>query len=76
MPELFDKTMIKSLEMQNRTVRSATWSGVSDRKGYVTDRAIEFYSNLADGGIGLIVTGFQYIMPNAIAMPYQMGNYC
>jgi 2,4-dienoyl-CoA reductase-like NADH-dependent reductase (Old Yellow Enzyme family) len=76
MAELFEKTMIKSLEMENRSVRSATWSGVSDRKGYVTDKAIEFYSNLADGGVGLIITGFQYVMPNAIAMPYQMGNYC
>jgi 2,4-dienoyl-CoA reductase-like NADH-dependent reductase (Old Yellow Enzyme family) len=76
MTELFEKTMIKSLEMKNRSVRSATWSGVSDRKGYVTDRAIEFYSNLAQGDVGLIVTGFQYVMPNGIAMPYQMGNYC
>jgi 2,4-dienoyl-CoA reductase-like NADH-dependent reductase (Old Yellow Enzyme family) len=75
MAELFEKTMIKSLEMKNRSVRSATWSGVSDRKGYVTEKAIEFYSNLADGGVGLIITGFQYVMPNAIAMPYQMGNY-
>ncbi len=76
MPELFEKTTIKSLEMQNRSVRSATWSGVSDRKGYVTDRAIEFYSNLAEGGIGLIITGFQYVVPNGIGIAYQMGNYC
>lgn len=75
MAELFEKTMIKSLEMKNRSVRSATWSGVSDRKGYVTEKAIEFYSNLAEGGVGLIVTGFQYVMPNGIAIPYQMGNY-
>jgi 2,4-dienoyl-CoA reductase-like NADH-dependent reductase (Old Yellow Enzyme family) len=75
MPELFEKTTIKSLEMQNRSVRSATWSGVCDSKGYVTDRAVEFYGNLAGGGLGLIITGFQYVMPNAVAMPYQMGNY-
>lgn len=75
MPVLFEKTSIKSLDLENRSVRSATWSGVADRKGYVTDRAIEFYGNLAAGGIGLIITGFQYVMPNAIAMLYQLGNY-
>jgi len=49
MPELFEKTGMKSLELENRSVRSATWSAVSDRKGYVTERAIEFYGNL--GGV-------------------------
>jgi 2,4-dienoyl-CoA reductase-like NADH-dependent reductase (Old Yellow Enzyme family) len=75
MPELFEKTAIKSLELKNRAIRSATWSAVSDRKGFVTDKAVEFYRDLAGGGVGLIVTGFQYVMPNGIAMPYQMGNY-
>jgi 2,4-dienoyl-CoA reductase-like NADH-dependent reductase (Old Yellow Enzyme family) len=75
MPVLFEKTSIKSLDLENRSVRSATWSGVGDRKGYVTDRAIAFYENLAAGGVGLIITGFQYVMPNAIAMLYQLGNY-
>ncbi|MGO9570186.1 MAG: NADH:flavin oxidoreductase [Desulfomonilaceae bacterium] len=75
MPVLFEKTSIKSIDLDNRSVRSATWSGVADRKGYVTDRAIEFYGNLAAGGIGLIITGFQYVMPNGIATLYQLGNY-
>jgi 2,4-dienoyl-CoA reductase-like NADH-dependent reductase (Old Yellow Enzyme family) len=75
MLQLFEKTSIKSLELSNRTVRSATWSGVCDPRGYVTERALEFYGVLAEGGVGLIVTGFQYVMANAIAMPFQMGNY-
>lgn len=75
MRELFEKTYIKSLELDNRSVRSATWSGVGDEKGYVADRAMDFYGTLAAGGVGLIVTGFQYVMPNAVAMPYQVGNY-
>jgi len=75
MARLFEKTAIKSLELENRSVRSATWYGVGDRKGYVTERAIELYSNLASGGVGLIITGFQYVMTNGIGMPYQIGNY-
>ena len=57
MPVLFEKTSIKSLDLENRSIRSATWSGVADRKGYVTDRAIDFYGNLAAGGVGLIIHG-------------------
>ncbi|MBI4962963.1 MAG: NADH:flavin oxidoreductase [Desulfomonile tiedjei] len=74
MPELFEKTWIKSLELDNRAVRSATWSGVGDLKGHVTDKALEFYRELGRGGIGLIITGFQYVMPNGIAIAYMIGN--
>jgi 2,4-dienoyl-CoA reductase-like NADH-dependent reductase (Old Yellow Enzyme family) len=75
MAYLFEATAIGSLDLKNRSVRSATWSGVADKKGYVTERAVEFYGNLAAGGMGLIITGFQYVLPNGIAMIYQMGNY-
>ena len=75
MSELFEITSIKSLVLKNRSIRSATWSGVGDDRGYVTDTAIDLYGNLADGGVGLIITGFQDVMPNAIAMRYQVGNY-
>ncbi len=75
MPEIFEKTTINNLELPNRLIRSATWSGVCDKKGAVTDKAIDFYGALAEGGIGLITTGFQYVMPNGIGMPYGMGNY-
>lgn len=75
MAQLFEKTWIGSLELENRAVRSATWSGVGDDRGYATDRAVAFYHALAKGGIGLIVTGYQYIMPNGIQLPYMIGNY-
>jgi 2,4-dienoyl-CoA reductase-like NADH-dependent reductase (Old Yellow Enzyme family) len=74
MPELFERTWIKSLELDNRSVRSATWSGVGDGKGHVTDKALEFYRALGRGAIGLIITGFQYVMPNGIAIGYMIGN--
>lgn len=75
MSQFFEKSAIRSLALENRAVRSATWSGVADKKGFVTDRAVDMYSTLAAGGVGLIVTGFQYVMPNSVTMPYQIGNY-
>jgi 2,4-dienoyl-CoA reductase-like NADH-dependent reductase (Old Yellow Enzyme family) len=75
MANLFENTSIKGMDIPNRSVRSATWSGVGDDKGYVTDKAIEWYSELADGGVGLIITGYQYVLPNGMQLPYMVGNY-
>ncbi len=75
MAKLFDKTSIGALDLLNRSIRSATWTGLGDKRGYVTDRAIEFYRRLAAGGIGLRVTGYQYVLPNGIQLPYMIGNY-
>ena len=75
MTTLFEKTVIKSLAIGNRAVRSATWEGAADSRGYVTDRVVEIYDDLAAGGIGLIVTGFQYVMANGVAISSQIGNY-
>ncbi|MEJ2717085.1 MAG: NADH:flavin oxidoreductase [Deltaproteobacteria bacterium] len=75
MPQLFEKTRIKSMELENRAVRSATWSAVADDKGFVTDKAIDLYRELARGGVGLIVTGGQFVMPNGIGLPHMIGNY-
>ena len=75
MAELFERTWIGPLELSNRAVRSATWSGLGDERGYVTDRAVEFYRNLAKGKVGLIVTGYQYILRNGMQLPFMIGNY-
>ncbi|MFH1115767.1 MAG: NADH:flavin oxidoreductase [Pseudomonadota bacterium] len=75
MPELFEKTAVKSLDLDNRSVRSATWSGVGDAEGHVVDKAAEIYGELARGGVGLIITGFQYVLPNGVGIKYQVGNY-
>jgi 2,4-dienoyl-CoA reductase-like NADH-dependent reductase (Old Yellow Enzyme family) len=75
MATLFEKTVIKSLEIGNRSIRSATWEGAADSLGFVTDRVVEIYDNLAQGDIGLIVSGFQYVLANGIAIASQVGNY-
>ena len=75
MTQLFEKSWIRSLELSNRTVRSATWTGTGDEKGFVTALTCEFYDRLARGGVGLIISGYQYILPNAVQLPYMLGNY-
>ncbi len=73
-PNLFERTRIKSLELPNRFIKSSTWCGTGDGKGHVTDRTLTMHSELAKGGIGLILAGAQYVMTNGVTLPYAIGN--
>lgn len=58
---VFEATAINGLELANRLVRSATWEGLGDPEGGVTDPLIDIYRDLADGGVGLIITGYMAV---------------
>ncbi len=55
--KLFSPFEIKSIKMNNRIVRSATYEKMADEDGFVTDRLINLYVTLAKGAVGLIITG-------------------
>jgi len=57
---LFEPTKIKNMELPNRFVRSATYDGCAD-KGYVTEKQMNLYTTLAEGGVGLIITGITLV---------------
>ena len=58
---LFDTTTINGLELSNRLVRSATWEGLGDPDGSVNEKVVAIYRELADGGVGLIITGYMAV---------------
>ncbi len=58
MKSVFDSTTINGLELGNRLVRSATWEGLGDPDGGVNEKVINVNRDLADGGVGLIITGY------------------
>jgi 2,4-dienoyl-CoA reductase-like NADH-dependent reductase (Old Yellow Enzyme family) len=58
---LFSPKKIGNVEIKNRIVRSATYTHTATNEGYVTDEMIRFYSDLAKGGTGLIITGIMTI---------------
>ena len=58
MKSIFESSTINGLELRNRLVRSATWEGLADPDGGVNERLIDVYRDLADGGVGLIITGY------------------
>jgi 2,4-dienoyl-CoA reductase-like NADH-dependent reductase (Old Yellow Enzyme family) len=61
---LFEPTGIRGMRLRNRFVRSATYDGCADRHGYVSEKQITLFSDLAQGGVGLIVTGIAHVHPS------------
>ncbi|MFW9930469.1 MAG: NADH:flavin oxidoreductase [Candidatus Thorarchaeota archaeon] len=60
---LYRPGKIGNVNLKNRLVRSATWESRATEDGYVTDSLIEFYKELARGGVGLIITGYIAVDP-------------
>lgn len=75
MVDLFDTTAIKSLTTANRFVRSATGTRFAREDGGVTAKLIQHVVDLAQGGVGLIVSGHAYVLPDGQASPHQLGIY-
>ena len=60
---LFEPVRIKNLELRNRFVRSATADAGAEKTGHISERQIDLFSELAGGGVGLIITGIMYVHP-------------
>jgi len=70
MPDLFDPITIGSLRLRNRIMRSATAERMSDpESGAPLPRLAWLYRDLAEGGVGLIVTGHAYVARSGKAHP-------
>ena len=73
MAKLFETSHIKSMTLANRFVRSATWEGMAADDGSCTPKLIELVKRLAEGGVGLIITGLAFVTREGRAAPWQMG---
>ncbi|BBO90682.1 NADH:flavin oxidoreductase [Desulfosarcina ovata] len=72
---LFESATLHTLTLPNRFVRSATWEGMATEKGAVTPRLIDTMAALAQGGVGLIISGHAYVSAEGQATPWQLGIY-
>ncbi len=73
MAKLFEFTDIKSLTLRNRFIRSATWEGMADDCGACTPELSDFFCTLAQGEVGLIITGHAYVNKAGQARLRQLG---
>ncbi len=63
---------IGTLQVKNRFVRSATFEGMA-HDGEITNKHLELYKNLAEGGVGLIITGYAYVQRSGIGFEEMIG---
>ena len=67
--KLFDPFSFAGVNLKNRLVRSATYEKRADVDGFVTDSLIDLYKQLAQGGVGLIITGNALVHPSGRSVP-------
>jgi 2,4-dienoyl-CoA reductase-like NADH-dependent reductase (Old Yellow Enzyme family) len=72
---LFEQSEISKMTLKNRLVRSATWEGMAAEDGACTPRLTELMVQLAEGGVGMIITSHAYVHPIGQAGPWQLGVY-
>ena len=61
------------IRLKNRFVRSATGESRANEEGCLKDTVFPIYKKLADGGVGLIITGHIYVHPLWKCSPRQTG---
>ncbi len=72
---LFSPEKIGNVQIKNRIERSATYEGMALKYGYVSEDLIKLYTELAQGGTGLIITGASVVDPGGAGSPYQTALY-
>ena len=73
MSVLFEPIQLGNLQIENRFVCSATYEGMAQETGEVTEKIVKRYRNLAKGNVGLIITGYMYVHPLGRAFKHQTG---
>ncbi|OGJ85951.1 MAG: hypothetical protein A2268_03495 [Candidatus Raymondbacteria bacterium RifOxyA12_full_50_37] len=70
---LFSPCSFFGLSFNNRLARSATAERCADAQGSVGPEYVSMHQMLAQGGVGLIITGHAYVSPEGATTPSMTG---
>jgi len=70
---LFEPKAIGKLVLKNRLVRAPTVEKLCTAEGHCTPQLLDLYTRLAEGGVGLIVTGGAHVQRNGRGLPNKIG---
>jgi 2,4-dienoyl-CoA reductase-like NADH-dependent reductase (Old Yellow Enzyme family) len=69
MTALFEPVKLKDIVVRNKFVMSAAGNHTADEHGHITDGQIKTFAKIAEGGVGLIMTGATYTHPSGKPFP-------
>jgi 2,4-dienoyl-CoA reductase-like NADH-dependent reductase (Old Yellow Enzyme family) len=72
-PTVFEPSDLNGMTLTNRFVRSATWEGLAAPDGSVTEALVDSMRALADGRVGLIISGHAFVGPEGRAGQWQLS---
>jgi 2,4-dienoyl-CoA reductase-like NADH-dependent reductase (Old Yellow Enzyme family) len=75
MPTLFEPATINGMVVPNRFVRSATWEGLAEADGSPSQALVDLMAALAQGGVGLIISGHAFVAPEGRMGLRQLGAH-
>jgi 2,4-dienoyl-CoA reductase-like NADH-dependent reductase (Old Yellow Enzyme family) len=70
---LFEPVTVGNLEIKNRFLRSATYYALSDMDGFIGQESVDLIRRLAENEVGLIVTGYAYVLKSGQSFPDMNG---
>ena len=71
----FTPQTIGKVKIENRIVRSATYLSLATEDGQITDDLITRYEELAEGGVGLTITGVSTVREDGKQLAKMMHNF-
>ncbi len=75
MKTLFDESSIGTLKLKNRFIRSATHLSLAEKDCHVSEKLLNAYEDLAQGGVGTIITGFAHAFVEEQPAVKMIGAY-
>lgn len=71
-PDVFEPARLGPLTLRNRTVKAATYEGLSHR-GRVTRELVDFHRRVAEGGVGMTTVAYCAVSPDGRTDRHQIS---
>lgn len=71
--KIFEQSSFADIDIKNRLWRSATWLGLAEDTGKISNELNKRYEDLAKGGVGAIITGLASVLESEQPYPKMLN---